>query len=84
MYNILNHIMSSKLYCSLITIMGLAVRYYIGKRRFYRRGAGGLQHYSNYWVAIVSTIIEWIGQLIAYILIKSGTALLLAWFYKNG
>jgi|GEM_PF-5917036 len=81
-HNILNHIRFAILFCCLIINIGLVIRYYIGKWRFCRRGAGGLLHYSKYWIAIFSTIIQWVGLLLTNILIISGTLLLLVCIYK--
>jgi|GEM_PF-537882 len=64
--------------CSIITIItGIAIRCVIDRRRFYRRGVGGLQHYPKYWIAIATIFIEWVFQWVANFLILSGFLLLL-------
>ncbi len=39
--------------------VGLAIRLLVGMRQFNRRGLGGLQHFNNYFVALITLIIEW-------------------------
>ncbi|WP_339868963.1 hypothetical protein [uncultured Algoriphagus sp.] len=37
---------------------GFGLRVWVSRRRFYRRGPGGLQHYSSYSKAVLSSMIE--------------------------
>jgi len=55
----------------LLIAIGLFIRYHIGRRRFNRRGIGGLQQFSSYGKAVCITAIE---KLIRFI----GTLCLLA------
>lgn len=50
-------------------IICLVIRYVINKRRFNRRGTGGLQHFKNYEQAWLITLAEKIIMLITFILI---------------
>lgn len=38
--------------------IGLGINLFVGMRRFNRRGPGGLQHYSNYFVGLITTLFE--------------------------
>ena len=40
--------------------IGLAIRLYVGMKQFNRRGAGGLQHFSNYFIGLITLAIEWV------------------------
>jgi len=64
-------------YAFLIT--GVILKYLIGKRRFNRRGLGGLQQYYSYEWAFVTTIIEWVFKWVAVALILLGAFLLIKW-----
>jgi hypothetical protein len=52
---------------ALLTALGLFLRYRIGRRRFNRRGLGGLQHFTTYgktiWVTGFETLINFLGLL---------------------
>ncbi|OOG76439.1 hypothetical protein [Algoriphagus sp. A40] len=41
-----------------IFAQGLYMRYWVGKRRFLRRGPGGLQHFSSYGKGLFDTAVE--------------------------
>jgi flagellar biogenesis protein FliO len=56
----------------IITVIGLILCYLIGKRRFNRRGIGGLQYYSNYGTAVVTTLFEKLVKLIGIVLLIIG------------
>ncbi|WP_418501773.1 hypothetical protein [Flagellimonas sp.] len=53
-------------------IVGVALRLFIGARRFYRRGWGGLQHFRSYLPALVTLLVEGILYLVANGLILWG------------
>lgn len=53
----------------LLLLCGLIVRLIISKRKFDRRGIGGLQHFSSFWVALTVIVIEWIVKWAANLLI---------------
>jgi hypothetical protein len=46
--------------CSLLFFIGLGIRLLIGMRQFNRRGLGGLQHFNNYFVGLITLSIEWV------------------------
>ena len=65
----------------MLLFTGLLIRLIIGKRRFDRRGTGGLQHFRSYWAALILTFIEWLVSLVSMLMILSGLLLLLVeWF----
>lgn len=49
----------------LLFFIGLAVRLFIGMRQFNRRGVGGLQHFNNYFVGLITLFVEWLLKWIA-------------------
>ncbi|QQT46098.1 hypothetical protein [Sphingobacterium multivorum] len=55
-------------------LIGIAIglRLWIGMRRFNRRGIGGLQHFSNYFVGLASLFAEFLIWWTANILIVWG------------
>ncbi len=40
--------------------VGLTVKLIVSARQFNRRGLGGLQHFSNYFIGLITLFIEWI------------------------
>ena len=46
--------------CTLLFFIGLGIRLFIGMRQFNRRGLGGLQHFNNYFVGLITLSIEWV------------------------
>ncbi len=52
--------------------IGTALRLWIGMRRFNRRGIGGLQHFSNYFVGLAALFVEFLIWWTANILIVWG------------
>jgi hypothetical protein len=58
-------------------ILALALHYWVGRRRFNRRGVGGLQHFRNYERAVFITILERLITWAANILLVVGAVLLL-------
>lgn len=61
---------------SIILVLGLLLVRFVSRRRFNRRGPGGLQHYNSYDDSIVIRVFEWIVKMIAYIMIICSLALL--------
>ena len=55
-------------------LIGIAIglRLWIGMRRFNRRGIGGLQHFSNYFVGLATLFVEFMIWWTANILIVWG------------
>jgi len=62
-------------------VLGCGLRYWINRRKFYRRSAFGFEGFSNYEKSVVVTYAERIGKWIAYALIVFG--LLLIWSYYH-
>ena len=50
---------------STMFFVGLTIRLFVGMRRFNRRGLGGLQHFSNYLIGLITLFIEWILKWVA-------------------
>lgn len=48
-----------------VFFVGLAIRLFVGMRQFNRRGLGGLQHFNNYFVGLITLAIEWMLKLLA-------------------
>ncbi|MEB2776347.1 hypothetical protein SYJ56_13575 [Algoriphagus sp. D3-2-R+10] len=68
-----------------LVLSGFAIRYWTGKRRFNRRGPGGLQHYSSYSKALIVSVIERIANLLSIPIILGGIFLLAFWWmYVRG
>ena len=59
--------------------VGLAIRLFVGRRQFNRRGLGGLQHFDNYFVGLITLFIEWILKWTAFALMLWG---LWGWLFK--
>ena len=60
----------------LLSALCLLIRYQIGKRRFNRRGIGGVQHFPNYRSAILTTVLEMLILLIGNLCGLAGWVLL--------
>lgn len=58
--------------------LGIALRLFVGMRQFNRRGWGGLQHFSNYFIGLLTLFIEAILKWVGMILIAWG---LLGWCF---
>lgn len=64
----------------ILILGGLAFRIYVNRRRFYRRGLGGLQHYSRYSKAISSSVYERILLFLSIPAMILGMAVLFLWY----
>jgi hypothetical protein len=62
-------------------ILGLGLRYWINRRKFYRRGPAGAEAFSSYERSVVTTFVERLGKWFAYALIILGIGFL--WTAKN-
>ncbi|GAE63321.1 molybdenum ABC transporter permease [Chryseobacterium indologenes] len=60
-----------------LLMTGIALRYWINRRRFNRRNAAGLEGFTTYEHATVIMFIEGIGKLISYTVIMVGFLFLL-------
>lgn len=61
-------------------IVGLAIKLFVGMRQFNRRGLGGLQHFNNYFVGLITLAIEWLLKWVALMLMLWG---LLGWLFNG-
>ncbi|MFP9097912.1 hypothetical protein ACLI09_02560 [Flavobacterium sp. RHBU_24] len=57
--------------------IAIAIRLWVNRRRFYRRGWGGLQHYSSYGKALFTTVFERVLMILATLLILAAILLFL-------
>ncbi len=60
-----------------LLLIGFFIRFVIGKRRFKRRGIGGLQHYNSFLIALVVITVEWLLNLLGLMAILLGVILLI-------
>lgn len=60
-------------------VLGLGLRYWINRRKFYRRSPMGSEGFSSYEKSVAVTFLERVGKWIAYALIIFG--LLFLWSY---
>ena len=59
----------------ILFVAGLLIRYIIGRRRFNRRGVGGLQHFKSYNTSLIIPVIERVLNIIGALMILAGIAL---------
>ncbi|SKA33157.1 hypothetical protein SAMN04488128_103780 [Chitinophaga eiseniae] len=72
--------MISSLVLGLVFLLpGLALRYWINRRKFYRRGPMGAEGFSSYESSWIITLVERVGKWVAYALIILGVGML--WVY---
>ncbi|MBW7891980.1 MAG: hypothetical protein H3C48_13365 [Chitinophagaceae bacterium] len=62
----------------ILLFTGIVIRYFIERRRFNRRGLGGLQHFRNFERGVIITFLEWLFKWIANAMILFGLFLMLA------
>lgn len=75
---ILNELTRIQIHGIYLLIAGLVIRFIVGRRRFKRRGIGGLQHFNSYIVALIVMTIEWLFNLAGLLAIVLGVFLLVA------
>ena len=63
----------------IIFFIGLAIRLFVGMRQFNRRGVGGLQHFNNYFVGLITLAMEWVLKWTAIVLLLWG---LWGWLFR--
>ena len=59
----------------ILFVAGLLIRYMIGRRRFNRRGVGGLQYFKSYNTSLVIPVMERVLNIIGALMILAGIAL---------
>ena len=62
-------------------VAGLGLRYWINRRKFYRRGPMGAEGFSSYESSVIIKLLEKFGKWVAYALIVFG--LLSLWVYSR-
>ncbi len=62
-------------------VLGLGLRYWINRRKFYRRSSMGAEGFSSYESSVFIKLIEKVGKWVAYALIIFG--LLSLWVYSR-
>lgn len=62
-------------------VSGIGLRYWINRRKFYRRNVAGLEGFSSYEKSVAVRFLERIGKLVAYVLILFG--ILFLWSYSR-
>jgi preprotein translocase subunit SecG len=62
-------------------VLGLGLRYWINRRKFYRRSPMGAEGFSSYESSVFIKLIEKVGRWVAYALIIFG--LLSLWVYSR-
>ena len=62
-------------------VSGLALRYWINRRKFYRRGPMGAEGFSSYEKSVAIKFLERIGKWAAYLMIIFGA--LAIWAYSR-
>lgn len=62
-------------------VLGLGLRYWINRRKFYRRSATGAEGFSSYEKSVIIKTSERLGKWIAYALIIFGVLFL--WSYSR-
>nr|DAC74457.1 TPA_exp: hypothetical protein [Elizabethkingia anophelis] len=73
--------MSSLIIGIIFLVAGLALRYWINRRRFYRRSPTGAEGFSSYEKSVAIKFVERVGKWVAYALIIFG--LLSLWVYSK-
>jgi hypothetical protein len=68
---------------SVLLLTGFILRLFIGKRRFDRRGVGGMQHFRSYWIALILIFFEWLLSVASTLMMLSGLLLLLVECYNR-
>jgi len=63
-----------------LIIMGWAVKYWINRRKFYRRNAAGIEGFKSYEKMRLTVILENVGWLIGNILITIGILVIILTF----
>lgn len=58
----------------ILFVLGLIMNIYVGRNRFYRRGPGGLQHFSSYGRAVVQSGVERIIKFLGIVFMILGIA----------
>jgi hypothetical protein len=63
----------------ILFFIGLGIRLIVGMRQFNRRGLGGLQHFNNYFIGLITLSVEWLLKWAAFALMLWG---LFGWLFR--
>ncbi|REA63424.1 hypothetical protein DSL64_02965 [Dyadobacter luteus] len=66
---------------TLSVLAGLLLRLLIGKRKFERRGAAGLQRFDSFWSFLIIIFLESVGAAVSLLLTLIGILLLIAGYF---
>lgn len=61
----------------LIIVLGIFINFTVNKRRFNRRGPGGLQHFNSYGGSVMTRFIEKLAKVFGFLLILFGIGMIL-------
>lgn len=64
-------------------VAGIALRYWINRRKFYRRSSTGAEWFSSYEKSVITTFVERTGKWIAYCLIIMGLLFVLSYLWHK-
>lgn len=66
-------------------VIGIALKYLIGRRRFNRRTPTGMQPFKSYEAAMATGFLEWIFGIVATLLVLGGLFFIIfgTWYTKN-
>ncbi|MDM8175951.1 hypothetical protein QT327_16615 [Olivibacter sp. 47] len=68
---------SVQLYGAFCTAIGGLLWLLVQRRRFYRRGLGGLQHFRNFWTGLIVGVVEWAVAVVSILALLLGAFLLI-------
>lgn len=68
---------------TLALVIGIALRLWISKRKFYRRNPAGMEEFKNFRTSIFTTILELVFNILGFILIVGGILILLLGLYAT-
>ena len=72
-----------QIYGIVAIVIGLFIRYQVGRRRFNRRNGAGVQQFGSYNKALMTTATERLFIIVAGLLLIGGIILILVELYNN-
>jgi uncharacterized protein YjeT (DUF2065 family) len=67
----------------IMLVIGIAIRYWIAKRKFNRRAITGAQQFNSYQESIFIRVFEWLAKWAGIILIVTGVILIIMRYVKH-
>ncbi|MCE7070935.1 hypothetical protein LZG74_11515 [Dyadobacter sp. CY327] len=64
-------------YGAILVFVGIGLRFFVGQRRFSRRGMGGTQQFNSYWSSVLASTFEGVLMIISALALVSGILLLI-------